>query len=630
MYPSISEYLSAIKDSSENLDKLAHLKPVLDIQGEPYRSVGGFAVVFKMQDEETGRLYAIKCFHEEQDDRAESYMEIGKALRSNKSSYVMDVNYLAKEIFVDTKLSDETEFPVLQMDWIEGETMETYITSHYRDTDAIRQLYLKFCDLALWLRTKPFAHGDIKPDNIMIKPDGNLTLVDYDGMFVPALKGRLSPTIGTKSFSHPQRTPQHFDEHIDDFSLASISISLLAMSEDPTLYKDYAALDRLLFSDSDYRDLENSEIYKKLRSMGGVFPKLLELFHECLSTYEGHQSSYDQIFDLQTKAPEIIYFTNATGDTVYAEDEINLKWEVTNATQLTINGKDVSEESCFRDKPTNTIEYVLKASNGLKESLSKRKILVIPKPRIVFRADKLKLRKGKERKVRIYWDVQNATTANLNYMGKDVNIHLHGEKILDIDSYSEIKISVVGLDEKKTFTKSLKIYVFTESKVSFVADKVYSMPNIPIKLSWNVQHAKEIELLNFGKVDAEGQIVVSPSETTTYVLKVTDAFGPHDYNLKIQMLPLPIISLKIPTPQFVSNTEITVNTPPPPVLPSIPNINVMGVELNAPQIPDLEESGFQVELSALNSRQIKFWSDVKSLYSFYKNKFKKHIHYEGK
>ena len=37
-YPLMSEYVSAIRDASENLDKLAHLVPVLDDHGEPYRS----------------------------------------------------------------------------------------------------------------------------------------------------------------------------------------------------------------------------------------------------------------------------------------------------------------------------------------------------------------------------------------------------------------------------------------------------------------------------------------------------------------------------------------------------------------------------------------------------------------
>ena len=66
-YPLISEYVKAIQDASDNLDKLAYLAPVLDDHGEPYRSSGAFAVVFKMQDKSTGKYYALKCFTEEQE-----------------------------------------------------------------------------------------------------------------------------------------------------------------------------------------------------------------------------------------------------------------------------------------------------------------------------------------------------------------------------------------------------------------------------------------------------------------------------------------------------------------------------------------------------------------------------------
>ena len=57
--------------------------------------------------------------------------------------------------------------------------------------------------MAAWLRSQSFAHGDIKPDNTMVRPDGTLTLVDYDGMFVPAMKGQKSPTVGTKDSRIP-------------------------------------------------------------------------------------------------------------------------------------------------------------------------------------------------------------------------------------------------------------------------------------------------------------------------------------------------------------------------------------------------------------------------------------------
>ena len=265
-YPLISEYVRAIQDASSNLDKLAHLVPVLDNHGEPYRSSGAFAVVFKMKDEQTGKCYALKCFTEEQEGRAEAYRQIADELEFVDSSYITSVKYLDKEIFVDSSC-EEDEFPILLMDWIDGETMETYIAENYQDNYTMAMLCYRFCKMAAWLRSQPFAHGDIKPDNIMVRPDGTLTLVDYDGMFVPAMKGQKSPTIGTKDFSHPLRTVDDFDETIDDFALASIALSLKAISLKPSLLDEYGAADRLLFSAEDYRDLSKSKVLAALQEL---------------------------------------------------------------------------------------------------------------------------------------------------------------------------------------------------------------------------------------------------------------------------------------------------------------------------------------------------------------------------
>ena len=265
-YPLISEYVRAIQDASDNLGELTHLVPVLDDHGEPYRSSGAFAVVFKMKDEQTGKCYALKCFTEEQEGRAEAYRQIADELEFVDSSYITSVKYLDKEIFVDSSC-EEDEFPVLLMDWIDGETMENYIAENYQDNYAMAMLCYRFCKMAAWLRSQPFAHGDIKPDNIMVRPDGSLTLIDYDGMFVSAMKGQKSPTIGTKDFSHPLRTVDDFDETIDDFALASIALSLKAISMNSKLLDTYGASDRLLFSESDYRTPSSSKAISALQEL---------------------------------------------------------------------------------------------------------------------------------------------------------------------------------------------------------------------------------------------------------------------------------------------------------------------------------------------------------------------------
>ena len=265
-YPLISEYVKAIQDAGDNLEQLAYLTPVLDNHGEPYRSSGAFAVVFKMQDKSTGKYYALKCFTEEQEGRAEAYHQIADELDLLDSPYITSVKYMEKELFVDSQC-EEDEFPVLLMDWVEGETMETYIAANYHNQSAMSMLCYRFGKMAAWLRSQSFAHGDVKPDNIIIRPDGSLTLVDYDGMFVSSMKGSNSPTVGTKDFCHPLRTMDDFDETIDDFSLASIALSLKAISMNSSLLTTYSASDRLLFTENDYRNPASSKVISALQEL---------------------------------------------------------------------------------------------------------------------------------------------------------------------------------------------------------------------------------------------------------------------------------------------------------------------------------------------------------------------------
>ena len=327
-YPLISEYLAAIRDAHDNLDKLSHLVPVLDNYGEPYRSSGAFAVVFKMKDEQTGKCYALKCFTEEQEGRAEAYRQIAEELEFVDSPYITSVKYLEKELFVDSNCEDD-EFPVLLMDWIEGETMETYIADHYMDNYAMSMLCYCFCKMAAWLRSQPFAHGDIKPDNIMVRPDGTLTLVDYDGMFVPAMKGQTSPTIGTKDFSHPLRTIDDFDETIDDFALASMALSLKAISLNPSLLDEYGASDRLLFSAADYLDLSKSKTMTALQGLlaDEETKNLLSMFLLASAQKNLSMCSF-RLFGVQKPKEEEVWSTKVTDEDLEnaVEDEFGVKY----------------------------------------------------------------------------------------------------------------------------------------------------------------------------------------------------------------------------------------------------------------------------------------------------------------
>ena len=324
-YPLLSEYIESIKSAEDNFEQLKHLRPVLGEDGEPVMSSGNFAVVFKMRDERSGKLHAVKCFLKEQEGRAEAYRMIAEELEYVSSTFLTPFKYLDNELFVDTTSSDETEFPVLLMDWVEGLTLDKYIREHIDDQYELSLLAYQFSRLAMWLMPQPFAHGDLKPDNILVRDDGTLVLVDYDGMYVPAMKGQKARELGSPDFRHPSRTENDFDEHIDDFSLASILLSLKAISLQPELLKEYGATDRLIFSVDDYRNLSESKAMDGLKSLmqDAELASLYSLFILALSQNNLSQVSF-RLFNLSR--PERSQYDEVILSTEVTEEDLANAW----------------------------------------------------------------------------------------------------------------------------------------------------------------------------------------------------------------------------------------------------------------------------------------------------------------
>lgn len=264
IYPTISEYIESIKYAEDNFATLTNLRPVLDDDGNPIMSSGNFAVVFKMKDEQAGKMYAVKCFLREQEGRNEAYHMIAEELEHVSSTYLTPIKYLKRELFVNTSASNETEFPVLIMDWVDGITLDKYIREHINDRYKLSLLTYQFSMLAKWLIAQHFAHGDLKPDNILVRDVGLLVLVDYDGMYVPAMKGQKARELGSPNFRHPSRSIYDFNEHIDDFSLTLILLSIKIFILSPKLLDTYSTKDCLLFTERDLIDISNSIILKKM------------------------------------------------------------------------------------------------------------------------------------------------------------------------------------------------------------------------------------------------------------------------------------------------------------------------------------------------------------------------------
>ena len=279
-YPLISEYIESIKSAEDNFNELSYLRPVLDEDGQPVMTSGNFAVVLKMEDERDRKLYAVKCFTREQEGREEAYKLIADELEYVSSNYLTPIKYYEYELFVDTKASDETEFPVLLMDWVEGVTLDKYICRNINNKYELALIAYQFSQLAKWLISQPFAHGDLKPDNIMVREDGSLVLVDYDGMYVPAMEGQKSRELGSPDYRLPSRTEDDFNEHIDDFPLVLIMMTIRAIQLKKKLIEEFGNNDFAILHENDLRDLSSSTTNQELLSLVSdvEFARLYSLF----------------------------------------------------------------------------------------------------------------------------------------------------------------------------------------------------------------------------------------------------------------------------------------------------------------------------------------------------------------
>lgn len=279
-YPSIGQYTETIKLAAkapeDYFEKLSNLRPVLDPNGEPIMSSGNFAVVFKMYDPKKYKCYALKCFHRDQEERMQNYQKIseelnrelscyGSGTQNISSNYLVHVQYYEKELFVDIN-GAATLYPVLLMEWVEGITLDKCILQNLNNTKLLHAITYRFSRMAKWLLTQRFAHGDLKPDNILVTKDYRLVLVDYDGMYVPSMKGQQSKELGSPNFRHPMRTENDFNEHIDDFPVVSMILSLKAISLNPSVFSEYITGDKFIFEEKDYMSLSNSKKLSLLNS----------------------------------------------------------------------------------------------------------------------------------------------------------------------------------------------------------------------------------------------------------------------------------------------------------------------------------------------------------------------------
>lgn len=226
---------------------------------------GNFASVFSVTSS-GGRRFAVKCFTRDvasQEERYEAVSAHLAKLAGDRLSQPWPVGfaYLREGVVVDGIL-----YPVLKMTWVEGVGLKRWIADHRHDPREVGALAGRFVELTTDLERHGIAHGDLQHGNLLVAPDGTLRLVDYDGMYVPALEGRAATENGHRNYQSPTRGSGDFGPTMDRFSAWVILLALVATAADPGLWDQLHDRDGefLLLSERDFTEPAGSLAWSTL------------------------------------------------------------------------------------------------------------------------------------------------------------------------------------------------------------------------------------------------------------------------------------------------------------------------------------------------------------------------------
>jgi hypothetical protein len=261
-YPSLEQYQEALQHPRTALvdPELRDGTIATSGLGLPMVMCGGFALTYTVKAKST--RYAVRCFHRDSPDLQKRYQAISAKLAQLASPYFLPFEFQPQGVRIAGKA-----YPIVKMTWASGETLGDFVANNYRNGAALASLRRSLTTLAEMFEPRQIAHGDIQPGNLMVANRGSaIQLIDYDGMFVPAIEALGPSEIGHRNFQHPRRSKQ-FDFRLDRFSLICLDVALSALASDSKLWDDTQSdSETFLFRANDFADPASSPIFQKLMS----------------------------------------------------------------------------------------------------------------------------------------------------------------------------------------------------------------------------------------------------------------------------------------------------------------------------------------------------------------------------
>ena len=197
---------------------------IYDDRGTPRFMAGRNSIVLKIRN--NGALYGLKCYT----SPLACGRQLGDFIATLSDHLIIKPQILCEELWVGDMFIDVAIYP-----WVDGHSAEWLIRKavHDQSSAQLTSLREKFVALVGEVLELDWRHGDLKAENILMRPSGELLLVDCDSLCTPCIPKRAP--LGTPPYIHPLRGDA-YDSHIDDYSIALFVLSVEALGRDFSLF----------------------------------------------------------------------------------------------------------------------------------------------------------------------------------------------------------------------------------------------------------------------------------------------------------------------------------------------------------------------------------------------------------
>lgn len=303
-WPSRSEYTEAVRSYPQRSLKDPTLKggkPKIGTDGFPMSYSGGFSIVFPIV--KGSNTFALRCWMEDVGNAAVRYKEIYDYLQRVGLPYFVDFEYVPKGIWVMGN-----DLPITRMQWAAGVSLRDFISQNLKRPRLFKVVADAFQEMVATLHKNEIAHGDLQDGNILINQNRNtveIKLIDYDSLFVPALRGQPDDIRGLPEYQHPVRFTANAGtqatKKLDYFSELVIYLSFLALSEKPDLWGSFKDKTErgLLFSEADFKNPGQSAIFRELANLSPDVRQLASTLKDFRA-----KTSIDQLAPLEAVLPK--------------------------------------------------------------------------------------------------------------------------------------------------------------------------------------------------------------------------------------------------------------------------------------------------------------------------------------